>query len=115
MAEPHEVSPPPTYPECLVPCRVEPGIFRDEWIVLIDAADPKDPGRTIPTEMFADKRLVVGVEDTPARRQPVKGWLRATQMGTEDGLALILLPQYAFPGGTYLMIDKSLVKPEGAA
>jgi hypothetical protein len=36
-----------TSPYFLIPCRVEPGMFRDEWLVFIDAVDPKNPERTI--------------------------------------------------------------------
>jgi hypothetical protein len=35
------------YHRVLIPCKVEPGMFRDEWLVLIDAVDPKDPTKTL--------------------------------------------------------------------
>lgn len=99
----------------LIPCRVVPGLFKDEWIVLIDAVDPKDPAKTIEVQMFADADLVEGLEGTPARKQPVKGWVRASLASIRDGLALILLPQFGVPVGEYLLMNKDLVRREDAA
>jgi hypothetical protein len=87
-------------------------MFRDEWLVFIDAVDPKNPGHTIEVQMFADARDVLRLEGTLARRQPVRGWLRVERAGEENGLALILLPQFAQPVGTYLLLKKELVEQE---
>ena len=59
---------------------------------------------------FADPLLVVRLEGTPTKEQPVKGWVRVEQVGIQDGLAKILLPQFAQPVGTYLYINKDLVE-----
>jgi hypothetical protein len=102
-------------PRFLIPCRVAPGMFHDEWLVLIEAAEPGEPRRTIEVQMFADARDVVRLEGTPTRERPVKGWVRVERAGLRDGLALILLPQFAQPVGTYLLINKDLVEQEVAA
>jgi len=99
-----------SYPHFLIPCRVVPGMFRDEWLVLIDAVDPKNPGEPLEVRMFAHPLLVVRLEGTPTREQPVKGWVRVEQVGVQNGLAKILLPQFAQPVGTYLYINKDLVE-----
>jgi hypothetical protein len=98
------------HPRSLIPCRVIPGMFRDEWLLLIDAVDPKDPEKKIEVQMFADKPLVVRLEGTPTRDQPARGWLKVYQVGIANGLARILLPV-----GEYLLIQKDLVEPEVAA
>lgn len=102
-------------PRSLIPCRVVPGMFRDEWLLLIDAVDFKDPEKKIEVQMFADKPLVVCLEGTPTKEQPARGWVKVYQVGTPNGLAQILLPQFAQPVGEYLFIDKDLVEPEVAA
>src|SRR6266478_6084657 len=96
------------YPRSLIPCRVVPGMFRDEWLLLIDAVDPKDLEKKIEVQMFADKPLVVRLEGTPTRDQPAKGWLKVYQVGIANGLARVLLPQFAQPVGEYLLIQKDL-------
>lgn len=102
-------------PRFLIPCRVVPGMFRDEWLVFIDAVDPKNPGQPLEVQMWADARDVVRLEGTPTRQQPVKGWVKVERAGFEDGLALIVLPQFAQPVGTKLRINKDLVEQEEGA
>lgn len=87
-------------------------MFRDEWLVVIDAVDPSHPGQTMPVQMFADVRDVLRLEGTPSRGHPVKGWVRVERAGLRNGNALILLPQFAQPSGEYLLIDKDLVESE---
>jgi hypothetical protein len=101
------------YPRVLIPCRVIPGMFPGEWLVFIDAADPKNPGQTFEVQMFADGQDVSDLEGTPTPEQPVNAWVRVDRTKIENGLALILLPQFAQPVGTYLLIDNSKVR-EGA-
>src|SRR5207249_8545766 len=84
-----------------IPCRVMPGWFREEWIVLIDAADPKNSGKTIEVQMFADATDVIDLEGTPTKEHPVKGYVRVSLAGSENGFALILLPQFGIPVGEY--------------
>jgi hypothetical protein len=104
-----------SYPRSLIPCRVVPGMFRGEWLVLIDSVDPKSPEKPLEVQMFADERDVVRLDGTPTREQPARGWVRVYQAGMENGLALILLPQFAQPVGTYLLIDKERVEQESGS
>src|SRR5438128_363040 len=106
---------PPKNARVLIPCLVHPGMFRDEWIVVIDAADRNHPERRIEVQMFADVPEVTQLEGAPARGAPVKGWLRTTFAGTENGLALVVLPQVAPAVGEYLLIEPARVKQETAA
>ncbi len=116
MPELHKNSEAPVklHVRALIPCRVEPGMFPNEWLVFIDAADPKNPGQTFEVQMFAADREVPRLEGTPTRGHPVNGWVRVSRAKIENGLALILLPQFAQPVGTYLLIDKDKVLEEEA-
>jgi len=95
-----------------IPCRVEPGMFREEWLVVVDAADPKNPQQSIQAQMFVDQRDVQRLEGTPARGQPTRGWLRVQRAGTQEGMAVIVLPQWAQPVGTTILVRDNLVEED---
>ena len=96
----------------LIPCRVEPGMFRDEFLVHLDVLDPQDPNRTISVELLVDQREVKNLGGKPQRNQPVKGWLRVAFARKERGFVHLVLPQPATPGGENILVDESGVKEE---
>lgn len=96
-------------------CRVEPGMFKDEWLVSIDALDPKDHQQPAKVQLFADRRLVTNVQGTPARKQPTWAWLRVGVVAVRGDLASIVLPQPATPFGEHVLVRNDLVKGAPAA
>src|SRR5258708_6483776 len=91
-----------------VPCRVEPGMFRGEYLVYLEVLDPQDPDRTLPAQTLVDHREVEGVHSEPRRNNPVPGWLRVEVVGVERGAVRVVLPQPAQPFGESALI------PEGS-
>jgi hypothetical protein len=95
-----------------VPCRVEPGMFRGEFLVYLDALDPSNPEKKVQAQLFADERDVVGIEGMPERNQPVPAWLTVSLVRTFHGFAQIVLPQPAQPLGENLLIEEDKIKSE---
>jgi len=93
-----------------IPCRVEPGMFRDEFLVYLDVIDPQDPSRTITVQLLADRREVAKLRGTPKRNQPAAGWLRVALARQEKGLAQVVLPQPASPVGPNVLVEEGRVK-----
>src|SRR2546422_10256456 len=82
-----------------VPCRVEPGMFRDEWLVYVEAVNPQDPENKIRVQLLVDQREVAELQGTPRRHAPAAGWLRVSLASRARGLAQVVLPQPAIPVG----------------
>src|SRR5688572_4450657 len=53
-----------------VRCQVEPGMFREEWLVWIDAVDPKNYSQPAKVQLFVDQREVTEVKGKPKRKAP---------------------------------------------
>jgi hypothetical protein len=97
---------------CLVKCRLEPGMFKGEWLVFLDAFDPEN-GRDLQVQLFADEREVANVQGTPKRNQPVSGWRRVSLVKAKNGLAQIVLPQPATPIGETVFVKREMVDLKG--
>ena len=97
---------------CFVQCRLEPGMFKGEWLVALDAVDP-EKHRELRVQLFADEREVARIQGTPKRNQPVPGWLRVSLVKAKNGLAQVVLPQPATPVGETIFVKRELVNLDG--
>jgi hypothetical protein len=102
-------------PYWLIQCRVQPGMFRDEYLVFVDAVDPQNPNQTVPVQLLVDQRQVTSVRGKPKRNQPANGWLRVAFARKEKGFIQVILPQPASPIGENILVDESRVKQEAGA
>jgi hypothetical protein len=93
-----------------IPCQVEPGMFRGEWLVFADVHDPSDPNRTVRAQLLVDQRDVVNVTGTPKRSNPANGWLRVRTLGSEKGFVRIVFPQPASPVGESAYVAEGTAK-----
>lgn len=93
---------------CLVKCWLEPGMFKGEWLVFLDATDPENQ-RDLKVQLFVDEREVARIQGTPKRNQPVSGWLRVSLVEAKNGLAQVVLPQPATPVGETVFVKRELV------
>src|SRR5207248_11736688 len=98
---------------CLVKCRLEPGMFKGEWLVFVDATDPENQ-RDLKVQLFADEKEVAGIQGMPKRNQPVSGWLRVSLIKAKKGLAQVVLPQPATPIGETVFVKQELVDLKGS-
>ncbi len=96
----------------LIPCQVEPGMFREEWLVFVRAIDPADPERGLRVQLLVDRREVTGLRQTPKRNQPADGWLRVALAGKRKGFAHVVLPQPAGSTGEQIIVNEDLVRQE---
>lgn len=87
-------------------------MFRDEWLVYLEAADPKDPDQTITVQLLVDQRDVTGLRGIPTKDTPVEGKLRVTLASTNKGFAQVVLPQPAVPVGDSMLIEEERVLQE---
>ena len=95
-----------------IPCRVEPGMFRGEFLVYVEAFNPDNPEEVVHAQLFADARDVAGIRGTPERNKPAPAWLTVSLVRVSHGLAQIVLPQPAQPLGETLLIDEEKVRRE---
>jgi hypothetical protein len=95
-----------------IPCRVEPGMFREQWLVYLDVADPGDPNKKIKVQLLVDQREVTKLQGTPQRNNPASGWLRVSLLDKEGEFIRVILPQPSTPAGDNVLIEESLVKQE---
>jgi hypothetical protein len=95
-----------------IPCQVEPGMFRGEYLVFIDLTDPDNPEKKFRAQALVDERDVHPLGGTPKRNSPVRGWLRVELLGPEKGFQRVVLPQPAQPGGTNVLVDDTQVREE---
>jgi hypothetical protein len=90
-------------------------MFRDEYLVHVDALDPQNPNQIIPVQLLVDQREVTSLRGKPKRNQPAEGWLRVALAGKEKGFVQVVLPQPASRGGENILVDESRVKQEAGA
>jgi hypothetical protein len=93
---------------CLVKCRLEPGMFRGEWLAFVDAFDPESQAN-IGVQLFVDQREVTGIQGSPKRNAPASGWLRVSLIKAKGGLVQVVLPQPATPVGETIFVKEELV------
>ncbi len=94
-----------------IPCRAEPGMFRDELLVYLEGFDPKHPDEKIRVQLLVDRSEVKNLKGEPKRNSPVTGWLQVTLAAESQGIAEIILPQPAQPVGESMLVeDKTLRK-----
>jgi hypothetical protein len=98
-----------------VPCRVEPGMFRGEYLVFLDVADPDNPERMVKAQALVDERELKEIRGTPKRNSPVPAWLRVEVVGPERGFIRVALPQPAQPGGESVLVNENEVRQEVTA
>ena len=73
---------------CLVKCRLEPGMFKGEWLVFLDAINPENQ-QELKVQLFADQREVTRIQGTPKKNQPAWGWLGVSLVKAKNGLAQV--------------------------
>lgn len=95
-----------------VPCQVEPGMFRGEWLVFVDVLDPQNPDKMARAQLLVDHREVVALSGQPGRNNPARAWLRVALTGKAKNVAQLVLPQPASPGGENVLMKLDQVKPE---
>jgi len=87
-------------------------MFREEWLVYLDALNPNNPGETVRVQLLVDQREVSGIHGTPRRNNPAAGWLCVTLAGHRAGLAELILPQPAQPVGETVIVHEKEVREE---
>jgi hypothetical protein len=92
------------FPLCYIHCRIEPGMFRQEYLVYLDVRDPHNPGKEYRSQLFVDERAVMGLSGTPRRNDAAPGWLRATLVGWQGEWAEVVLPQPSQPLGERVLV-----------
>lgn len=95
-----------------IPCRVEPGMFRGEWLVYLDAFNPYSPAKAERVQLFADQRDVSGIAGQPERQRPAEALLRASLLGASGDKLQVVLPQPSHPFGPLILVDKAAAKKE---
>jgi hypothetical protein len=65
-----------------IPCRVEPGMFRGEYLAFVDVGTVEDPSHTVRAQLLVDQREVAGLQGLPQRNSPVAGYLRVEVVDT---------------------------------
>ena len=87
-----------------IPCRVEPGMFKEEYLVYLEAFDPRSPGKPVRAQLLVDKREISTIQGTPKRNSPTPARLRVTRLKREGDWDVLILPQPCQPlGETILM------------
>src|SRR5262245_61124097 len=95
-----------------IPCRAEPGMFRDELLVYLQGLDFKNPEVGIRVQLLVDRREVKNLNGEPKRNKPASGWLQVTLANEERGIAEVILPQPAQPVGESMLVDSSELREE---
>ena len=95
-----------------VPCMIEPGMFRGEWLVSLNVRNPDDPEKTLRVQLLVDEHEVVNIQGTPERKKPVHGWLRVAVSDKWKGFTRVVLPQPAEPVGETALMEEDDVKQE---
>lgn len=93
-----------------IPCRVEPGMFKDEYLVYLDAHDPRSPGKPVKTQLLVDQREISGIHGTPKRNSPAPAQLRVTRLKSEGDWDVLILPQPCQPLGETILMPKGTAK-----
>jgi hypothetical protein len=95
-----------------VACRAEPGMFRDELLVLIDGIRREEPGKPVTAQVLVDADLVHGLKGTPQRGKPVEGYLRGGIRRVTGGIATVVLPQEGIPVGGWMLVKAEALARE---
>ena len=90
---------------CFAKCTVEPGLFRTEWLVYLNAIDPNEQNRKIKIQLFAGHPSVKDIAGTPRRREPVPALLRVSLLKRFDEVSHVILPQDSQPIGPKVFMD----------
>jgi hypothetical protein len=93
-----------------LPARVEPGMFRGEFLAHLEGYKLDHPDKRIPVQMLVDQNEVVGLTREPKRNQPESAWVRVTSAGEDGGLTRVILPQPAQPVGESMLVDSKELK-----
>ncbi len=99
----------------LLKCRVEPGMFKHDWLVYVDAVDPKDERHSVRVQLFVDVRDVEDVQGKPRRNEPAPAWLRVSLVAGRGELSNIILPRPALPFGDHIVVRSAALKEAGGA
>lgn len=91
-------------------CRVEPGMFRDDFLVYLDAIDPKNHSQPAKVQLLVDQRELTKVKGKPKRNSPVEAWLRVTVAGRRGDIVSVVLPQPATSFGESILVPSDHVK-----
>jgi hypothetical protein len=94
---------------CYIQCKVQPGMFKDEFLAVFEGADPSAGGQVIKVQLFVDSALVQELKGRPERGREVDGMLLVEVIKRTHEWALIALPQPAIPvGPTAVVRDSNL-------
>ncbi len=95
-----------------IPCQVEPGMFKGEWLVFLEVIDPEDPKKKKRLQLLVDERLVKMIAGNPRRKQPVPAWLEVEVAQRKKGQVKVVLPQPAYPDGDTLLVNEEVLRQE---
>src|SRR5437764_11719359 len=59
-----------------IPCQVEPGMFKGEYLAYIEVGTQVNPETKVKAQLLVDHQEVKGLSGTPRRNAPVQGYLR---------------------------------------
>jgi hypothetical protein len=96
---------------CFAKCKIQPGLFRGEWLVSLEAMDPNADGQKLRVRLFADEREVTNIAGIPNRNQPASGLLRVSMVKRRGEFTAVVLPQPSQPiGPNIIMHNDDLVE-----
>ena len=93
-----------------IPCRIEPGMFRQEYLVYLDAIDPDDPKKKVAAQLLVDERDVFDIHGTPRRNNPASAKLRVALVASHGEVANVILPQPSQPLGESILVAAESVR-----
>jgi len=91
----------------LIPCQVEPGMFRGEYLVYVQGIDQSDKKGSIEVQLFVDENAVKCLNGIPQHNKRATGWLRVALANVEQGMARVVLPQPAVPVGESMIVKET--------
>jgi hypothetical protein len=97
-----------------IPCKVEPGLFRGEYLVHVQGIDRSGGRNAIPVQLFVDENVIKNLSEIPQQGKPATGLLRVALAGVSKDLARVVLPQPAAPVGESMFVKRSDLVEEGA-
>lgn len=97
-----------------VPCQVEPGMFRGEYLVSFQAMDLPNSESKVTVRLLVDENEVTSISGLPKRNMPAEGMLRVEVLARGKGLALLVLPQPSQPLGERVYVEEAVLR-EGVA
>jgi hypothetical protein len=90
--------------------RVEPGMFRGEFLAHLTGFRVEQPDEPVSVQMLVDQNEVVDLARTPRRNRPEPALIRVTLAGQEHGLSRVILPQPAQPVGESMLVKTTALK-----